>query len=180
MDGFLYNFVTGFLQGLCYTIMSFLFLLFIKKWYFKFIDKNLYGGKYYFENENIANVFLQCPSRCIKVEKKCTCNTTCNCGIANVCDKDYHKYDDDLKISLVMFTGDLRLKVKNKKEEFKIIIINKHLVPPRMYWDIYIAIVKNIISKKINSENTPVLKIDTCSKLEKIFTDRFLILEHSI
>lgn len=78
-------FITGFFENLLDTIVSLIFLFFIKKWFFKFINKHLYGGNYHLTSKvyNRYNPFKKCVV--------CIVNKQCD-------DKDYHIIDGNVDI----------------------------------------------------------------------------------
>lgn len=162
MGKMLLNLITGFFENLWYTFISIMFLFFIKKWFFKFINKHLYGGNYHLTSKvyNRYNPFRKCVI-CM-VNKKCD-------------DKDYHIVDGN--VDIVKFDGDLRLRIKNKKGEIKIVVIGKHLIPIKTYIHVFWRIFKNVMLQKFENKSEPIYAIKTSNELEKVLDDEFAILE---
>ncbi len=132
---FIMDFIIGFFENLWYTIVSIIFIFFIKRWYYKFINKHLSGYKYYLDTT------IHSYYRIFK---------TSDTG-------------DIYNIEVVELNGDLRLRIRSEKCGLKMFSINYYSIPLLFYWDIFWRIVKNILINIIEKKYSPIYSIGLCS-----------------
>lgn len=147
------DFVTGFFENLLYTLTSLLFVFFVKKWYFNYVNKHLLNSNYhYFLNTRTHEMY--------NVFKK---ENTCSVG----------------NLEIIKFDGDLRLRLRSKEGAIKVMRISKYNIPIDFYYKVLIKIVKNQLIKKIDKEYEPKLSIGVSKKLDSLIADEVSILENN-
>lgn len=145
--------ITGFFENLLYTLTSLLFVFFVKKWYFNYVNKHLLNSNYHYflntRNHIMYNAFKK--------------ENTCSVG----------------NLEIIKFDGDLRLRLKSKEGAIKVMKISKYNMPIDFYYKVLIRIVKNQFLKIIEKESEPVLSIGVSKKLDSLIADEVSILENN-
>lgn len=147
------DFISGFFENLCYTLVSLIFLFFIKKWFYNYINKHLLNP----DNDYYINT---------KAHDKYNPFKNTNEDVAG-------------NIEIVKFDSDLRLRIRDNKGNIKVGSVSNHLIPAIFYWRVFYRILKNQILCKLEKEYKPVFLIKTSKKLEKVLEDEFAILENN-
>lgn len=147
------DFISGFFENLSYTVTSLLFVFFIKKWYFNYVNKHLINSNnHYFLNTRIHEMY-----NAFKKEN------TCSVG----------------NIEIIKFDGDLRLRLKSKEGAIKAVRISKYNMPIDFYYKVLWRILKNQMLKNFEKESDPIFAVGVSKKLESLITDEVSIFENN-